>query len=127
MSKLIHLIMLFLVLLRCGVCYVVIVESFDCLDPKLLACHVPRSTNSHMSMAPPPNSQIPADFAKFPNVQMPLVGLLVSEQRRTTLRSQPDPYPLAPKDQIHSFKKAPCCNSRESMCNVDLNYLNQYV
>ena len=65
----------------------------DFLDPSFLDFQVPRSPNSHISRSP--DLQIP----RFPDA-----GAAAGR----ILRSQPDPSPNAPRDQIR--RKGPCCD-----------------
>ena len=66
---------------------------FEFLDPKFLDFQVPRSQNSQISRFP--DLQIP----KFPDFQVTRFPDAATACGRT-LRSQPDPSPNAPKDQI---------------------------
>ena len=68
------------------------------LDSKFLDFQVPRSPNSQISKSPDlqiprsPNSQVP----RFPDA----AGAGAAGAAGRTLRSQPDPSPNAPRDQI---------------------------
>ena len=65
---------------------------FDCLDFKLLDFQVPRSPNSWISRSP--DLQIP----RFPGFQT--ASAVAAGAAGRILRSQPDPSPNAPRDQI---------------------------
>ena len=79
---------------------------FDVLDPNILNSQVPKSQNFWISRSP--DLQIP----KIPDFQVPrfpdaaTAGAAAGCGR--TLRSQPDPSPNAPRDQIR--RKGPCCD-----------------
>ena len=74
---------------------------FDFLDPQILNFQVPKSQNFWISRSP--DLQIP----KIPDFQVPRFPDAADDGR--TLRSQPDPSPNAPRDQIR--RKGPCCDS----------------
>ena len=72
------------------------------LDPNFLDFQVPRS----------PNSQI----SKFPDFQVPrFPDAAAGCGCGRTLRSRPDPYPNAPRDQIR--RKGPCCDVTGSLAD----------
>ena len=73
----------------------------DLLDPKILNFQVPKSQNFWISRSP--DLQIP----KIPDFQVPRFPDAADDDGRT-LRSQPDPSPNAPRDQIR--RKGPCCD-----------------
>ena len=82
------------------------VYFFDLLDPKFLDFQVPRSPNFWISKSP--DLQIP----RFPGPQISRCPDAVGgATARRTLRSQPDPSPNAPRDQIH--RKGPCCDQTD--------------
>ena len=72
------------------------------LEPKFLDFQVPRSPNFWISR--PPDLQIP----RFPDFQAPRFPDADAGAAGRTLRSQPDPSPNAPRDQIR--RKGPCCD-----------------
>ena len=80
-------------------------EIFQFLDPTFLDFQVPRSPNSQISKVP--DFQVP----RFPD----------AAACGRTLRSQPDPSPNAPRDQIR--RKGPCCdkNYTPSMISSGIN------
>ena len=79
---------------------------FDCLDPTFPDVQVPRSPNFWISRSP--DFQIP----KFPDFQVlrfpDAADAGAGAGAGRTLRSQPDPSPNAPRDQIR--RKDPCCD-----------------
>ena len=84
---------------------------FDFLDPKILNFQVRRSQNFWISRSP--DLQIP----KIPDFQVPRFPDAAYAGR--ILRSQPDPSPNAPRDQIR--RKGPCCDvcmCVQSTCTV---------
>ena len=76
---------------------------FYVLDPKFLDFQVPKSQNFWSSRSP--GLQIP----RFPGPQISRFPAAAGG----TLRSQPDPSPNAPRDQIH--RKGPCCDIPDSL------------
>ena len=91
-----------------------IIYIFYLLDPKKLNFQVPKSQNFWISR--PPDLQIP----KIPDFQVPrfpdAAGGAAGAGR--TLRSQPDPSPNAPRDQIR--RKDPCCDlSRSALVDAE--------
>ena len=79
-----------------------IFDFFDFLDPKILNFQVPKSQNFWISRSP--DLQIP----QIPDFQVPRFPDAACDGR--TLRSQPDPSPNAPRDQIR--RKGPCCDQK---------------
>ena len=77
-------------------------------DPTFLDCQVPRSP--HLWISRSPDLQIPRfpgpQISRFPDVAAGTTGTAAGR----TLRSQPDPSPNAPRDQIR--RKGPCCDLR---------------
>ena len=78
---------------------------FDFLDPIVLNFQVPKSQNFWISRSP--DLQIP----QIPDFQVPRFPDAAAADGRT-LRSQPDPSPNAPRDQIR--RKGPCCDNLKS-------------
>ena len=85
---------------------------FDFLDPTFLNFQVPKSQNLWISRSP--DLQIP----KIPNFQVPRFPDAADDDERT-LRSQPDPSPNAPRDQIRC--KGPCCDLEISAKRITLS------
>ena len=88
---------------------------WDVLDPKFQDFQVPRSPNSQISRSP--DLQIPR-FTDFQVPRFPDAGAAAAGR---ALRSQPDPSPNAPRDQIR--RKGPCCDEpllAKHVCISDL-------